>query len=66
MRTRYWIPAVLGPAAMLAVAGDDKQVSLTIYDKNIALIEHVRPIRAPAGRSASSSRECPRRSCPRR
>jgi hypothetical protein len=50
MRTRYWIPAVLGPAAMLAVAGEDKQVSLTIYDKNIALIEHVRAIDAPAGR----------------
>ncbi len=36
-----------------AVAADsppDREVSLTIYNKNIALIEHVRPISAPAGR----------------
>jgi len=29
---------------------DDSEVSLTIYNKNIALIEHVRPISAPAGK----------------
>ena len=31
-------------------ANPDKEVSLTIYDKGIALIEHVRPISTPAGR----------------
>ena len=28
---------------------EDSEVSLSIYNKNIALIEHVRPISAPAG-----------------
>src|SRR6478609_5685947 len=28
----------------------DRELSLTIYNKNIALVEHVRPISAPAGR----------------
>ena len=36
--------------ALAAGAAPDREVSLTIYNKNIALIEHVRPISAPAGR----------------
>ena len=50
MRTRFWLLAALGPAIVLAADTGDKQVMLTIYDKNIALIEHVRPIDTPAGR----------------
>jgi hypothetical protein len=41
----------LGTATSLAADGSpDREISLTIYNKNIALIEHVRPISAPAGR----------------
>ena len=50
MRRKFWILAIVGQVAVAAVASEDKQVTLTIYDKNIALIEHVRPITAPAGR----------------
>lgn len=50
MRRNFWILVVLGQVAVPAAAGEDKQVTLTIYDKNIALIEHVRTISAPAGR----------------
>jgi hypothetical protein len=50
-----WIGVTTGVAmgAATALAADsapDREVSLTIYNKNIALIEHVRPISAPAGR----------------
>jgi hypothetical protein len=41
----------LGAATALAAdASPDREISLTIYNKNIALIEHVRPISAPSGR----------------
>jgi hypothetical protein len=43
-----WPLLALPVCAMAADA--DKQVSLTIYNRDIALIEHVRPIAAPAGR----------------
>jgi hypothetical protein len=40
-----------GAASTLAAdAAPDREISLTIYNKNIALVEHVRPISAPAGR----------------
>lgn len=43
-----------GPFAVLAAAvgesSDDRQVSITIYNDNLALIEHVRPLKLPAGR----------------
>jgi hypothetical protein len=35
---------------LAADSAPDREISLTIYNKNIALIEHVRPISAPAGR----------------
>jgi hypothetical protein len=39
------------PAAPAAEpASPDKQLALTIYNKDLALIEHVRPINLPAGR----------------
>jgi hypothetical protein len=41
--------SLLAGFASLAAA-EDSEVSLTIYNKDIALIEHVRPITAPAGR----------------
>ena len=56
MRTNcstLWISigAVLGSASVLAAdSSPDREVSLTIYNKDLALIEHVRPISAPAGR----------------
>jgi hypothetical protein len=47
-------PLLALPMCALAADADraysDKEISLTIYDKGIALIEHVRPISAPAGR----------------
>ncbi len=39
---------VLATAA--TAAGDDKQVSLTIYNRDLALVEHVRTLELPAGR----------------
>jgi len=56
MRNICWhlftsIGATLATAnALAAGAAPDREVSLTIYNKNIALIEHVRPISSPAGR----------------
>ncbi|HYJ40092.1 MAG TPA: DUF4139 domain-containing protein [Steroidobacteraceae bacterium] len=56
MRTICWhvfisMGAAMGAtSAQAADAAPDREVSLTIYNKNIALIEHVRPISAPAGR----------------
>ena len=41
--------SMMAGIASLAFA-DDTEVSLTIYNKDIALIEHVRPISAPAGK----------------
>jgi len=41
---------VLTANALAAGSAPDREISLTIYNKNIALIEHVRPISAPAGR----------------
>jgi hypothetical protein len=54
MRKSCWYLALLGSVGAFAAEADrtgpDKEVSLTIYDKNIALVEHLRPISAPAGR----------------
>jgi hypothetical protein len=56
MRTICWpllvsIAAAVSSAGVLAAdSAPDREISLTIYNKNIALIEHVRPISAPAGR----------------
>ena len=48
MRIRF---GILGATLLAGIAvAADTEVSLTIYNKNIALIEHVRPIRAPAGK----------------
>jgi hypothetical protein len=53
MRTISWpvlLTAVFSVSAQAADSAPDREISLTIYNKNIALIEHVRPISAPAGR----------------
>jgi hypothetical protein len=54
MRSTFWHTSFCIGAAwsvsVMAAAPADREVSLTIYNKNIALIEHVRPITAPAGR----------------
>lgn len=42
--------AASAATALAADASPDREISLTIYNKNIALIEHVRPISAPSGR----------------
>jgi len=42
--------ATSAATALGADASPDREISLTIYNKNIALIEHVRPISAPSGR----------------
>ena len=57
MRTISWHGLVCGwrgrsfrPVHWPRITAPDREISLTIYNKNIALIEHVRPISAPAGR----------------
>lgn len=50
MRRMFWYSAAFASAAVFAAAGDDKQVSLTIYNTDLALIEHVRPLTLTAGR----------------
>jgi hypothetical protein len=55
MRSTFWhlsfcIGAAWSASVLAAAPAADREVSLTIYNKNIALIEHVRPITAPAGR----------------
>jgi len=54
MRSIHWplvlVAAVFSAGVLAADAATDREISLTIYNKNIALIEHVRPISAPAGR----------------
>jgi hypothetical protein len=49
MKKHLWLLFALPTSALAADAGPsnpDKDVTLTIYNKNIALIEHVRPIAA--------------------
>ena len=48
-KTLCWL-AMLPLAALAADAPADREISLTIYNKGIALIEHQRPIVVPAGR----------------
>ena len=56
MRTICWhvfisAAAAVGSANAQAEGGaPDRELSLTVYNKDIALIEHVRPISTPAGR----------------
>ena len=52
MRRRTWVVSVLLVAATTAVAQDspDKRLSLTIYNSDLALVEHVRPVNVAAGR----------------
>jgi hypothetical protein len=50
MRKHLWVLLAAIPAGVLAADAADREISLTIYNKNLALIEHVRPISAPAGR----------------
>ena len=56
MRTIFWhvfiaVAAAAGSASALAADGaPDREISLTVYNKDIALIEHVRPISTAAGR----------------
>jgi hypothetical protein len=44
-----WLVGLCSAGVLAAGSGEDKQVSLTIYNKNLALIEHVRPLVLPAG-----------------
>ena len=51
--TRFALVLGLSAAALSAAAQDaglDKALSLTIYNENLALVEHVRPIEVDAGR----------------
>ena len=56
MRKHSWWLAGLCSASLFVVSafaatsGEDKQISLTIYNGDLALIEHVRPITLEAGR----------------
>jgi len=44
-----WLAGLCSVGVLAAGSGEDKQVSLTIYNKNLALVEHVRPLALPAG-----------------
>ncbi len=48
-RYSCWL-AGLCSAGVFAAGGEDKQVSLTIYNRDLALVEHVRPVNFTAGR----------------
>jgi hypothetical protein len=55
MRQQLWLVASVfaaAPAGWLAAqaSGADKRLALTIYNSNLALVEHVRPLTLPAGR----------------
>src|SRR5262245_37310742 len=56
MRNFHWAGLLSLVALTLAQAqtppptNPDTQLSLTVYNKDLALIEHVRPANAPAGR----------------
>ena len=47
---RIWFAVSMLLGAAMCAAAESEQVSLTIYNKNVALIEHVRPISVPAGK----------------
>jgi hypothetical protein len=49
MRRIYCGLAGLLSVAVLAAGAEDKQLSLTIYNSDLALVEHVRPLSIPAG-----------------
>lgn len=49
MRKYSWWLAGLCAACVFAAGNEDKQLSLTIYNSNIALVEHVRPVAFTAG-----------------
>src|SRR5688572_10790207 len=42
MRNISWWLAGLCSASVLAAGSEDKQLSLTIYNRNLALVEHIR------------------------
>src|SRR5690606_12424804 len=46
---RFCVYGAIVCVAMPAAAQQDKRLSLTIYNSNLALVEHVRPIDVPAG-----------------
>ena len=50
MRKYSWWLAGLCTAGVFAAGSEDKQVSLTIYNRDLALVEHVRPVNFTAGR----------------
>lgn len=47
--TRLGVYGTLVVLALPAAAQQDKRLSLTIYNENLALVEHVRPVDVPAG-----------------
>lgn len=50
MRRYVWILATALPSASWAQEAADKSLKLTIYNSNLALVEHVRPLSLAAGR----------------
>jgi len=55
MRSKSWLLVGLCSTGLVSItvfaagSGEDKQVSLTIYNRDLALVEHVRPLTLPAG-----------------
>jgi len=51
MRCATWaVIGLFGTTAFAADSGEDRALSLTIYNQNLALVEHVRPLKLAAGR----------------
>jgi hypothetical protein len=49
-RHSWWLSGLCSASVLAASSGEDKQLSLTIYNGDLALIEHVRPVTLQAGR----------------
>jgi len=49
MRKISWWLAGLCSASVFAAGSEDRQLSLTIYNQNLALVEHIRPVTFTAG-----------------
>jgi hypothetical protein len=49
-RHSLWLAGLCSAAVLAADVGEDRQLTLTIYNQDMALVEHVRPLKFSAGR----------------
>jgi len=48
--TPLWLAGLCSAGVLAADVGEDKQLTLTIYNQDLALVEHLRPLKFSAGR----------------